>query len=150
VRLECSNGLTGYGGYAILTAGTGQTCKKGIQVGSRLCTADRGDPKNATGNPTPCTENSVPSNFVSIGKGGRLAIRLDVNGGISEIVSKGGLRGCKLWVFTLGYGGYSECYQKYNEMHSDYLCYNESPSSCIPDPLNHKSTCGGGSGHPHP
>lgn len=95
VEFECAGGAVGYGVEAVLRAGDGMIC----EAAGEDCLAARDDP-NATLGPIEqaCELASAPSQYVSLGLGGRLALRVAVQHGEG---GRCGLVGCRLKVEEL-------------------------------------------------
>jgi len=90
----CPDGTTGEAVDFKFTPGSGEVCTgPGMVVGGRRCSTPRNDPGAALGPPeSPCVGGSVPSEYVSLGVGGVLALKM------GDLGTRGGLDGCTVTV----------------------------------------------------
>ncbi|MFN3198281.1 MAG: hypothetical protein ACE366_07655 [Bradymonadia bacterium] len=98
VSFVCDDGTEGWASRAELDTGAGFICGED----DLECLADRGDAMAAIGQPEAfCEPRSVPSEYVSLGVGGELTLRMMVPGDPGALEARGGLAGCTLVVHEL-------------------------------------------------
>jgi len=122
VTFDCGARGTGNGVEAKLERGNGDICKKDQNIGGSNCSADRDDPNAAVGAVDPCEPGSSPSEYVSLGIGGTLKVRVDTDP--EGLLDSGGLGGCAVTVTEL-VGSDDESYQisVCSEEAADGNCY---------------------------
>ncbi len=108
VSVTC-DGNAFVGEAADLVAGAGEVC----QVGRPECSADRGDPNAALDDGAACEAGSVPSDYVSIGVNGSLAVGFARD-----------LRGCTVDIVENNQGATPEAYEV-------FICADLDGADCL-------------------
>jgi hypothetical protein len=112
VSAECSG--TDLDPQAVeLVAGAGDVCVQGQSVGGSACSADRGNADAARDNGATCEAASAPSDYVSIGVNGSLAVTFGQD-----------LRGCSVQVVENNQGATPEGYDV-------FICADTAGTNCI-------------------
>lgn len=98
VSFVCDDGTEGWATAVSLDTGAGFICSGDDEE----CLADRGDAEAALGEPEAfCEPASVPSDYVSLGVGGRIALKLEVPDQPDALEARGGIGGCTLIIHEL-------------------------------------------------